>query len=59
MKIHFPCLLNEYAKNIKNIDTVCLEGQDQLIIECVGDICDYPTYSTTQDIGNNLGMRFY
>ena len=46
MKIHFPCLLNEYAKNIKNIDTVCLEGQDQLIIKCVGQIYDYPTYSS-------------
>ena len=39
-------MIDEYAKNIKNIDTVCLEGQDQLIIKCVGQIRDYPTYST-------------
>ena len=37
---------NEYAKNVKNIDSVCLEGQDLLIIKCVGQIRDYPTYST-------------
>ena len=45
MKIHFPCMINEYAKNIENIHTVCLAGQYQLIIKCVGQIRDYPTYS--------------
>jgi hypothetical protein len=30
MKIHFPCMRNEYAKDKKNIDTVCSKHQDLL-----------------------------
>ena len=33
-------------KNVENINSVCLKAQGLLIIKCVGQMYDYPTYST-------------